>query len=136
MGEVIRLDAVVRGLLPDAANASRCNTETCWPSKNRWTIRCVLSSGPKLQKPWGGEVIGDLLHLRVIPPELMMDAVAQPNPSSRSSSARRDHARNSKSRGSATWRQRNRRRSVVRHRPDVGIPAIVLGSGYTKWVTQ
>src|SRR5271167_1103746 len=28
----------------------------------------------------GGEVIGEFLHLRVVPPELMMHAVTQPNP--------------------------------------------------------
>src|SRR5271166_2740388 len=36
--------------------------------------------GPELEKPGCGEVIGQLRHLRVIPPKLMIDAVTQPNP--------------------------------------------------------
>ena len=41
--------------------------------------RCRCNS-PKLKKPRGGEVIGERQHLRAIPPELMMHALAQPNP--------------------------------------------------------
>jgi hypothetical protein len=40
----------------------------------------VSAPDPKLEEPSGGEVIGELQHLRVIPPQLLMDAVAQPNP--------------------------------------------------------
>jgi len=39
-------------------------------------VRC---EGPKLEKPSRSEVVGELQHLRVIPPELMMHAVGQPN---------------------------------------------------------
>src|SRR5437016_1135944 len=41
--------------------------------------RCRCNS-PKLEKPRRGEVVGQLLHLRIIPPELMTHAVTQPNP--------------------------------------------------------
>ena len=35
---------------------------------------------PKLEEPPRAEVIGELQHLRVIPPQLLIDAVAKPNP--------------------------------------------------------
>src|SRR5215470_55421 len=35
---------------------------------------------PKLEKPSGGKIISKLQHLGVIPPELLMEAIAQPNP--------------------------------------------------------
>ena len=37
-------------------------------------------TGPKIEKPRRREVVSQLLHLRVIPPELMTHAVTQPNP--------------------------------------------------------
>jgi hypothetical protein len=39
----------------------------------RWRL------APKLQQPTRRHVIGELEHLRVIPPELVMEAVAEPN---------------------------------------------------------
>ena len=68
---------------------------------------------PQIENPRRRHVaVGDLQHLRIVPPQLMMHAVAQPDAFLVSSSARRDHARNSTSRGSVTCTRRNRRRSV------------------------
>jgi hypothetical protein len=36
------------------------------------------SDSPELEKPRRGKVVGELLHLRIIPPELLTHAVAQP----------------------------------------------------------
>jgi hypothetical protein len=38
------------------------------------------SPEPKIKKPSGGDIISELQHLGVIPPELLMEAIAQPNP--------------------------------------------------------
>jgi hypothetical protein len=74
-------------MLPQQPLDGRLALLTCFCRRRR--------DGPELEKPWRRQVVGELLHLRVVAPELLADAVAQPALFLFSSSVRRDHERNS-----------------------------------------
>jgi hypothetical protein len=54
----------------------------CLSSRSTVDLRSrpALAGVDAMAQPRRREVVGQLLHLRVIPPELMMDTVTQPNP--------------------------------------------------------